>query len=85
MYFQDKLYTDLTECNNNTKYSAGEVCTINTYCSNSGYYILLEVGCLTSPAWTAPLLEPIYKKIKARSISVLGGGGSGIETDRLYY
>jgi hypothetical protein len=45
----------------------------------------LEVGCLTSPVLTAPLLEPIGKKIKARSISALGGGeieitGFGVNT-----
>jgi hypothetical protein len=53
--------------------------------SNSGYCIPLKVGCLTSPAWTAPLPEPIYKKIKARSIAVLDGDRGGIGIDRLRY
>jgi hypothetical protein len=81
--FQDKLCTDLAECNNNAECGAGEACAVNTCCGNGGYCIPLEVGCLTSPAWTAPLPEPICKKIKARSISALGGGGGGIGTDRL--
>ncbi len=49
-YFQDKLYTDLAEYNNNTKYSMGKVYAMNTYYGNSGYYIPLEVRCLISPA-----------------------------------
>jgi len=41
---------DLAEYNNNTKYSTGEVYTINTCYSNSRYYIPLEVGYLISLA-----------------------------------
>jgi hypothetical protein len=81
-YFQEKLCTDLATCHNNAECGASKVCTVNTCCGHGGYCIPLEVGYLTSPAWTASLPEPICKKIKARSISALGGG-SGIGIDQL--